>query len=134
LLTAARTNWNFELARSAKKIKYKVYIQFETVFRQRLLASIIFFITKAFIGGYYYFWTFNISVMITSRQSNLTRDRIAATGASFDRFRQVAPTCTCSSNARCFEPKGAPRPFSGLPGIGSVVSVELMSTDRISNK
>jgi len=105
----------FRICTICKKIQYKVYIQFETVFRQRLLASIIFFITKAFIGGYYYFWTFNISVMITSSQSNLTRDRIAATGASFDRFRQVAPTCTCSSNARCFEPKGAPRPLLRSP-------------------
>jgi len=63
LLTAARTNWNFEYARTAKIFNTKFTNYLKKI--QRLLSTfgnVCFFIINAFINVYYYFWTFNTSM------------------------------------------------------------------------
>jgi len=57
-VTAARTNWNFEFARTAKIFNTKVHKPYEknvNNYYQRLLAFVIFFILNAFINVYNYF-------------------------------------------------------------------------------
>jgi len=66
LLTAARTNWNFEFARTANNIRYKTYKPFEknvNVFLSTFADVCYLFIINGFVNAYYYFWTFNTSMV-----------------------------------------------------------------------
>jgi len=56
----------FRISTNCKNIQYKIYNLFEkkvNVYYQCLLTFVICFIINAFINVYYYFWTFNTSMM-----------------------------------------------------------------------
>jgi len=54
----------FQVCMNCKNIQYKIYKPFEeNVNYQRLLTFVIFFIINAMINVYYYFWTFNTSML-----------------------------------------------------------------------
>jgi len=58
LLTAARTNWNFEFAQTANifNAKFTTRLEHVNVYYQRLLTLVILFIINPFINVYYYYF------------------------------------------------------------------------------
>ena len=77
MLTAARTNWNFEFARTVIKILSTKFLK-RLKKCQRLLSTFAnlcyFFIINEFINVYYYFWTISVNTCIQEIQASMDMD------------------------------------------------------------